>query len=135
MEWPPAVISGIRRTSAPASARSSRTRVRARGKFLYCGDEKLYVRGVTYGTFRSNGQNGEYPDTAVVERDFLDMSASGVNVVRTYTPPPRWLLDLALAHGLRVMVGLPWEQHIAFLDKPARARRIEERVRQGAPNP
>ena len=25
-------------------------------------------------------------------------------------------------HGLRVMVGLPWEQHVAFLDDPARAR-------------
>ena len=60
------------------------------------------------------------------------MSASGVNVVRTYTPPPRWLLDLALANGLRVMVGLPWEQHIAFLDDPTRARQIEERVRQAA---
>lgn len=132
MEWPPAVISGIGRTSAPAGARSTRARVCVRGKFLYCGDEKLYVRGVTYGTFRSNGENGEYPDAAVVEGDFREMAASGVNVVRTYTPPPRWLLDLALAHGLRVMVGLPWEQHIAFLDKPVRARQIEERVRQGA---
>jgi GT2 family glycosyltransferase len=103
-----------------------------RGKFLHCGEEKLYVRGVTYGTFRSNGQNGDYPDPAVVEHDFREMGANGVNVVRTYTAPPRWLLDLALAHGLRVMVGLPWEQHIAFLDEPARRKQIEERIRQGA---
>jgi hypothetical protein len=27
-------------------------RPRARGKFVFLGDEKLYVRGVTYGTFR-----------------------------------------------------------------------------------
>ena len=103
-----------------------------RGKFLYSGEEKLYVRGVTYGTFRSNGQNGEYPDTGVVEHDFREMAANGVNVVRTYTAPPRWLLDLAHVCGLRVMVGLPWEQHIAFLDDPARRKQIEERVRQGA---
>jgi len=29
------------------------------------------------------------------------------------------------------MVGLPWEQHIAFLDDKKRARAIEERVRKG----
>ena len=29
------------------------------------------------------------------------------------------------------MVGLPWEQHVAFLDDRARARAIEERVRDG----
>ena len=44
------------------------------------------------------------------------MAANGINAVRTYTVPPRWLLDAALRHGLRVMVGLPWEQHVAFLD-------------------
>ena len=32
---------------------------------------------------------------------------------------PRWLLDLAADHGLRVMVGLPWEQHV---DLPRRRR-------------
>jgi GT2 family glycosyltransferase/membrane protein implicated in regulation of membrane protease activity len=103
-----------------------------RGKFVYSGEEKFYVRGVTYGTFRSNGDNGDYPDPAIVERDFREMAASGVNVIRTYTAPPRWLLDLALACGLRVMVGLPWEQHIAFLDDSARGKQIEERVRSGA---
>jgi GT2 family glycosyltransferase len=57
------------------------------------------------------------------------MAAAGINAVRTYTVPPRWLLDRALAHGIRVMVGLPWEQHVTFLDDAARARSIEERVR------
>ena len=52
------------------------------------------------------------------------MAANGVNAVRTYTIPPRWLLDLAAEHGLRVMVGLPWEQHVAFLDEPG-ARRVD----------
>src|SRR6185295_6682008 len=33
---------------------------------------------------------------------------------------------------LRVMVGLPWEQHVAFLDEPARATDILRRVRDGA---
>jgi O-antigen biosynthesis protein len=126
------VTSAAGRVSAHAAASFTRASTRARGKFLYSGEEKFYVRGVTYGTFRSNGDNGDYPDPAIVERDFRDMVASGVNVVRTYTAPPGWLLDLALVCGLRVMVGLPWEQHIAFLDDSARRKQIEERVRAGA---
>jgi GT2 family glycosyltransferase len=59
------------------------------------------------------------------------MAASGINAVRTYTVPPAWLLDLAAQHGLRVMIGLPWEQHVAFLDETVRARSIEKRVRAG----
>jgi beta-galactosidase/beta-glucuronidase len=57
------------------------------------------------------------------------MRAIGINTVRTYTVPPRWLLDLAHQHELLVMVGLPWEQHIAFLDEPGRDRAIERRIR------
>ena len=42
----------------------------------------------------------------------------GANTVRTFTVPPRWLLDRAEAHGLRVLIGIPWSQHVAFLDSP-----------------
>ncbi|HZH35468.1 MAG TPA: glycosyltransferase, partial [Pyrinomonadaceae bacterium] len=41
------------------------------------------------------------------------------------------MLDTAKRHGLRVMVGLPWEQHIAFLDNPKTVKSIEARVRAG----
>jgi len=107
------------------------TRPHVRGKFLYAGNRKLYVRGVTYGTFRPDEQGCEYGDERTVERDFAQMAAAGLNAVRTYTVPPRWLLDLALQHGLYVMVGLPWEQHVTFLDDTGRARSIEQRVREG----
>ncbi len=100
------------------------------GKFLFVGGDKLYIRGVTYGTFRPRVGSDEYPDTEQVERDFAQMAANGVNAVRTYTVPPRWLLDAAQRHGLYVMVGLPWEQHVV-LDDERRARGIEERVRAG----
>jgi O-antigen biosynthesis protein len=107
-------------------------RPQAHGKFLFVGNEKLYVRGVTYGTFRPDGRGDEFPDPSRVDADFALMAAHGVNAVRTYTVPPRWLLDAALQHGLRLMVGLPWEQHVDFLSDRRRARDIEERVRQGA---
>jgi O-antigen biosynthesis protein len=101
------------------------------GKFIFCGSEKLYIRGVTYGPFRPDAVGGEYHSPDIVERDFAQMAANGLNAVRTYTVPPRWLLDAAQRHGLRVMVGLPWEQHVAFLDDKQRVRAIEERVRAG----
>jgi len=44
------------------------------------------------------------------------MAGLGINTVRTYTPPRVDLLDEAARHGLRVIVGLPWSQHVAFLD-------------------
>ncbi len=100
----------------------------ARGKFLYVGNSKLYVRGVTYGTFRPKGDGVEYPEAEIVEKDFSAISASGFNTVRTYTMPPGWLLDAARRQGLYVMVGLPWEQHVDFLDDKMRARDIERRL-------
>src|SRR5205823_14638604 len=79
----------------------------ARGKFIFVGDDKLYVRGVTYGTFRPDADGHEYPAAAIVERDFAHMSACGVNAVRVYTVPPPCLLDAPWRHGLRLVGGLP----------------------------
>src|SRR2546430_12924757 len=101
-----------------------------RGKFLYVGKEKFWVRGISYGTFfvDENGEERFTPET--VERDFAQMAANGFNVVRVHTGPPRWLLDVALEHGLRVMVGLNWGEHMAFLDEPGKVEQIEGRVRR-----
>jgi len=106
--------------------------VTVRGKFLWAGDQKLYLRGVTYGTFRPDPDGVDYPSPAEVEADFAAMAAAGFNVVRLYTVPPRALLDVAARHRLRVLVGLPWEQHVAFLDDDARCADVERRVREGA---
>ena len=64
-----------------------------------------------------------------LERDFTAIKSAGLNSLRLYTVPPSWLLDLAAAQGLRVMIGLPWEQHIAFLDDKARVEDIIARIR------
>ena len=101
----------------------------APGKFLYVGDRKLWVRGVTYGTFRPSAGGVMYPAPAAVQRDFARMTAAGFNAVRTYTAPPAWVLDAAADTGLRVMVGLAWPHHVAFLDEPRRAREIERALR------
>ncbi|MEK6272491.1 MAG: glycosyltransferase [Actinomycetota bacterium] len=110
---------------------AARPRPTIQGKFLFLEDRKLYVRGVTYGTFRPNREGSDVPDPLTVERDFAQMAASGINCVRTYKVPPRWLLDIAEDHGLLVMVGLAWEQHVAFLDDRSRPGAIEKRLRAG----
>jgi GT2 family glycosyltransferase len=95
------------------------------------GDEKLRLRGVTYGTFRPGADESPWPSVSRVTDDLEMMSAAGINALRTYSPPPTWLLDAAHDRGIRVLVGLPWEQHIAFLERRAVARSIAARVSDG----
>jgi len=101
-----------------------------RGKFLYVGMEKFWVRGISYGTFFVDDHGEERFTAETVERDFAQMAANGFNVVRVHTGPPRWLLDVAVQNGLRVMVGLNWGEHMAFLDEPGKVEEIEARIRR-----
>jgi hypothetical protein len=117
--------------SKPSAVAGVSVRPRVAGKFLWIGEEKFWIRGVTYGTLKPGADGVDYPGEATLERDFALMRASGVNTVRCYTVPPRRLLDAAARRGLKVIIGLPWEQHVAFLDDPARADDIVARVAAG----
>jgi O-antigen biosynthesis protein len=114
-------------------------RPRVGGKFVFLADTKLYVRGVTYGTFSPDEHANEFPDLEIVDRDFAQMAAAGLNAVRVFTVPPRSLLDLAQSHGLRVMVGLSAERNIGFvIDKkgaPDLAELTRAQVRSCAGHP
>src|SRR2546425_11043330 len=96
-------------------------RPRVRGKFLFLGDEKFWVKGVTYGTFAQDENGIERFVPQIVERDFASIAENGFNVVRTYTVPPRWVLDTAWRNGLRVMVGIKdrSEEHTSELQSLA----------------
>lgn len=120
-----------RKNQDTQTAQRSSARLSVRGKFLYLGDQKLCLRGVTYGTFAPDENGDQYGTQQTVYADFTAMAESGINCVRTYTVPPRWLLDIAQDHDLKVMVGLPWEQHITFLDDGKRLESIYQRVREG----
>ncbi len=50
-----------------------------------------------------------------------------MNAIRTYTVPPEWLLSLALESDIRVMVGIPWEQHVTFIDNKNLVKDIEKK--------
>ena len=106
-------------------------KMHVKGKFLFCGEEKFYFKGVTYGTFAPDDNDCQFPDISTIEKDFTMMAMHGINCIRTYTVPPIYLLDIADSLNLKVMVGLPWEQHITFLDKQSTRSDIIRRVKQG----
>jgi len=105
--------------------------VRVQGKFFFVGDRKHFVKGVTYGPFPKGSHGTQFPECAVVEVDFALMAEAGINTLRVFTVPPLWLLDAAQQEGLKVLVGLPWSQHVAFLDNPKIQRQIREAVTAG----
>jgi len=106
-------------------------RLVARGKFLFDGERKFYARGVSYGPFPENSRGERYPEPARVAADFALMNQMGANVVRCYVPPPPWLLEEAIRHNLRLMVGIPWPFHMAFLDSREMAAGIRQSIRKG----
>src|SRR5438552_12350123 len=102
--------------------------IRVHGKFFFADGAKYFVKGVTYGPFGPGSHGAQFPETQIVERDFALMRGAGVNTVRVFTVPPLWLLDAAEEAGLKVLVGLPWSQHVAFLDSAPIQAQIGEAI-------
>src|SRR5436190_15652153 len=103
----------LRRTGAAAAA---------------AGADRFLVKGVTYGTFAPDANGNQFPPARQIAEDFRLMASLGINTVRVYTAPRRELLDEAARHGLRVMVGLPWSEHVAFLDDSRLRREIRQQI-------
>lgn len=108
---------------APVSKRNAPI---ANGKFLDIDGRRFLVKGVAYGTFAPDAQGVQFPPGVRIHDDFAAMAAAGINTVRTYTVPTPELLDAAATHGLKVMAGVPWAQHLAFLDDSALARQVRQ---------
>ena len=53
-------------------------RPRASGKFLAVGPDRLWVRGVTYGTFAPDADGQRFPAPQVVKADFQAMVVQGI---------------------------------------------------------
>ena len=96
----------------PSPLPAAGIRPRTRGRFLEADGAKLYLKGVTYGPF--GAEPNEFLDRAATARDLALMAAHGINAIRTYTLPERWLLDLALEHGIWVLPGLGAELQIGY---------------------
>src|SRR5690606_36844368 len=96
-------------------ARHSATRVRRDGKFFRLGEDKFYVKGLTYGPFQYNSENLPLPEQEQVRRDFAQICELGANVVRIYHIPPQWFLDLAQEMGLKIFLDVAWPKNLHFI--------------------
>ncbi len=57
------------------------------------------------------------------------MRNAGINTILTYTVPPLSFLDLAQAHGLRVIVNIPWMGHVCFLETSGSTKKVRREVK------
>ncbi|MEY2536895.1 MAG: hypothetical protein QOG67_635 [Verrucomicrobiota bacterium] len=105
---------------------SANSRIRAVAKFFFQGEQKFFVKGVTYGPFRPDNEGNYLGGPEQAAKDFALMHEAGVNLVRIYHPPPRWFLDRCADAGMRVLITLPWSKHIEFLRERSARRAIVE---------
>lgn len=90
--------SSFARPGAAASSSPRGARPAAHGRFLFQDEEKLYVRAVTYGTFRPGPDGSDYPAPEVVARDLNTPAALGPS-----TRPKRLsakLIAASTCHGM-----------------------------------
>src|SRR5213596_1295364 len=105
------------------------SRIRSAAKFFLEGDKKFFVKGVTYGPFKPDTEGNYLGRPEQVAVDLALMREAGLNILRIYHSPPRWLLDQCAAAGMRVLVTLPWEKHIEFLRERSIRKQIAQNVR------
>ena len=117
----------------------SRIRISLDGKFFRLDSKKFFVKGVTYGGFAPAGDGEPFPSPDQAARDFTLVRELGANVLRVYAVPPRWLLDLAHENGLKLLIDIPWNKHLCFLDsqksKDEACATIRQAVRACAGHP
>lgn len=90
------------------------------------------MRGVSYGPFRPNSRNEPLPEDERLAADLRHIASLGFNTVRIYELPTVVMLREAEALGLRLIVGVPWAEHVDFLADRAQCREIERRVAAAA---
>lgn len=103
-----------------------------RGKNFYTPDgEKVVLRGVTYGPFAPSG-DGPWPIEDVIRADISRIRSLKFNIIRVYELPNAALLEACRQQGIRIMVGIPWTQHVDFLGEAEIKRDAVRRVREAA---
>ena len=107
------------------------TPVRVRAKFFFEGDQKFFVKGVTYGPFAPDADGEHFGDPAKAAKDFALMKEAGINLVRIYYVPPKWFLDICQEYGIRALISIPWAEHLQFLKDRKIRREAEKAVAEG----
>ena len=113
-----------------AVAASSKPRVSVGGKFFRLGESKFHVKGLTYGPFAQDAGGSCFPPLEQTRRDLAQICQFGANVIRVYQVPPKWLLELALEHGLRLLVDIPWNKHLCFTESANQREEARQAIRR-----
>ena len=127
---PPAsarLFAGRQRIACPRT-----NRVRRDGKFFRLGDDKFYVKGVTYGPFEANGDGEPLPERGQVRKDFAQILDLGANVLRVYHTPPRWFMDMAQEAGLKIFIDVAWPKNLTFVGDREVSAQAHQAVREAA---
>ncbi len=103
-------------------------RIVVRAKFFFEGDQKFFLKGVTYGPFAPDAEGYDYGTREQVAHDLSSIAQCGANVIRLYTSPPPWYLDLCQEKGLRVLLSIPWMEHVEFLNNRKVRASVEKAV-------
>ena len=123
--------SALHPVAEPLAVNAVQQRIRVRAKFFFEGDKKFFIKGVTYGPFAPDEDGEHFGNPEKLRRDLAMMQDTGVNLVRVYYVPPKWFLDGCQEFGIRVLVTIPWAEHIEFLNKRKIRREIVRTVRDG----
>lgn len=107
-------------------------RLRASGKFLRQGSEKICLRGISYGPFKPNSRGEPFPEVARLTADLEHIRKLGFDTLRLYSSPGDALLSEALRLGFKLIVGISWTDHVDFLRGREKGRRILETVKAEA---
>lgn len=105
-------------------------RVTVDGKFFRLGEKKFYAKGVSYGPFAPNAAGQLFASPEQTANDFAQIRELGANVIRVYHVPAKWFLDLAASQNLKVLIDIPWNRHLCFLDSAEYRAQARQAVRR-----
>ena len=100
------------------------------GKFFRLGEKKFYVKGLSYGPFAPNAAGQPFASPEQTAADFAQMREMRANLIRVYHVPGRWFLDLAAEYRLKVLIDIPWNWHVCFVDSPEHRTEACQAVRR-----
>src|ERR1051326_563440 len=113
-----------------AQAALSIPRVTVDGKFFRLGEKKFYVKGIAYGPFAPKAAGQFFASPEQTAADLAQIRELGANVIRLYHVPAKWFLDFAASQNLKVLIDIPWNRHLCFLDSADYRAQAREAVRR-----
>ncbi|MFH1776778.1 MAG: glycoside hydrolase family 2 TIM barrel-domain containing protein [Candidatus Omnitrophota bacterium] len=78
-------------------------RFHIKDSLIFYKEKPFFIKGVCYAITYPRTKNIAQIPAEVFEKDFKMMQQAGINAIRTYEPPPEFLLDLAEKYEIMVI--------------------------------